>query len=115
MTTSPTQPKDHSELVSPAKPRTLATLLNAAACCILAVFVLAYCGGAFAPFIATTLCAQYGWSNAIGIYLAALAVVSLISVWLSSKVEMGDDLASNPLSAMAVTETSFPSTTLRRF
>jgi hypothetical protein len=115
MTTSPTQPKDHSEMVSLAKPRTFGDKLNAAAYYILAVYVLAYCGGAFAPLIAMALYAQYGSSNAIGIYLAAAALISLTYVWLNSKVQMVDDLVSNPQSPIAVAETSCPSTTLRRF
>jgi hypothetical protein len=39
---------------------------------------------------------EYETSNAIGIYLAAVALISLISVWLTSKLRMVGDLVSNP-------------------
>jgi MHS family shikimate/dehydroshikimate transporter-like MFS transporter len=47
-------------------------------------------GGAFAPLIATALYAQFGSSNAIGIYLAVVAAISMVSVWLTSKLRTAD-------------------------
>jgi MHS family shikimate/dehydroshikimate transporter-like MFS transporter len=41
-------------------------------------------GGAFAPLIATALYAQFGTSNIVALYLAGIAVLSLISVALIS-------------------------------
>jgi MFS family permease len=42
----------------------------------------AICGGGFAPLIATALFAKYHTSSAIAVYMAALCIVSLISVFL---------------------------------
>jgi MHS family shikimate/dehydroshikimate transporter-like MFS transporter len=42
-------------------------------------------GGAFAPIVATALYAAYGTSNAIAVYMAVVAVISLFSVVLATR------------------------------